>query len=73
MRLALEVLFCSHVYSFKGSDYKQSDGGPISLRATCAIARVCMAMHSLMWQERMSESNIEVAESGSMLTEDTKS
>ena len=64
MKLAVEVLFCSHVYSFKGSDYKQSDGGPIGLRATCAIARVCMARHSVMWQERITINNIKVAESG---------
>ena len=43
MRLAVEVLFQTHVYSFKGSNFKQSDGGPIGLRATCAIAQVCMA------------------------------
>ena len=61
MKLAVEVLFRSHVYSFKGSDYKQSDGG---LRATCAVARVCMARHSVMWQDRMTANNIEVAESG---------
>ena len=63
MRLALEVLFRSHVYSFKGSDYKQSAGGPIGLCTTCVIARVSMARHSVMWQERMSANNIEVAES----------
>ena len=63
-KLAVEVLFRYHVYSFKGSDYKQSDGGPIGLGATCAIARVCKARHSVMWQDRMTANNIEVAKSG---------
>ena len=64
MRLAVEVLFRTHVYSFKGNLYRQADGGPIGLRATCAIARVCMAQHSVMWQNRMKDSNINIAGSG---------
>ena len=51
MRMAVEVLFKTHCYSFKGSTFKQSDGGPIGLRATCAIARVVMAKHSILWME----------------------
>ena len=64
MRLAVEVLFRTHVYSFKGNYYRQADGGPIGLRATCAIARVCMAQHSVKWQTRMEDCNINIAGSG---------
>ena len=34
-------------YTFGGKYYRQSDGGPIGVRLTCAIARVFMAMHSI--------------------------
>ena len=60
MRLAVEVLFQTHVYSFKGSNFMQSDGGPIGLGATCAIARVCMARHSVVWKKRLEENNLEI-------------
>ena len=50
MRMAVEILFKTHCYSFKGSVFRQVDGGPIGLRATCAIARVVMCMHNKKWR-----------------------
>ena len=35
MCLAVEIMFKTHWYSFKGFVFKQSDGGPNRLRATC--------------------------------------
>ena len=64
MRMAIEVLFKTHCYSFKGSVFKQSDGGPIGLRATCAIARVVMARHSILWKKIMTDNNINTAFDG---------
>ena len=58
MRMSVEVLFKTHCYSFKGSNFRQSDGGPIGLRATCAIARVVMARHSIMWAKLIEANNI---------------
>ena len=53
MRLAVEVSFKTHVYSFKGSFFKQEDGGTIGLRSTCAIARVAMSRRNVQWRQRM--------------------
>ena len=64
MRMAVEVLFKTHCYSFKGSVFRQSDGGPIGLRATCAIARVVMARHSILWKTAMTNNNISTAFNG---------
>ena len=58
MRMAVKVMFKTHCYSFKGSVFRQSDGGPIGLRATCAIARVVMARHSILWKKLITASNI---------------
>ena len=43
MRIAVEAVFNTHVYQFGGHYYHQTDGGPIGLRATGALARVVMA------------------------------
>ena len=40
MRLAVENMFSTHCYRFAGKLYRQSEGGPIGLRSTCAVARV---------------------------------
>ena len=58
MRLTVEILFTTHCYSFKGFVFKQSDGGPIGLRPTCAIAKVVMARHNQKWSQSMLENNI---------------
>ena len=38
MRLAVELMFSNHVYSFGGRCYKQREEGPIGLRSMCALA-----------------------------------
>ena len=43
MRIAVEAVFSTHVYQFGGRYYHQTEGGPLCLRATGAIARVVMA------------------------------
>ena len=60
LRLAVEILFKTHMYSFRGSTFRQSDGGPIGLRATCAIARVVMGMHNKKWKKKMKDHNIQI-------------
>ena len=42
--IATQVLFKSHLYTFGGEDFRQVVGGPIGLRATCAIARLVVVM-----------------------------
>ena len=48
MKIAVMVLFRTHVYEFGGKFFLQKKGGPIGLRSTCAIARIVM----LWWDER---------------------
>ena len=43
MRLAVEQMFSTHCYRFAGKVYRQTEGWPIGLRSTCAVARVVMA------------------------------
>ena len=64
MRLSIELMYSTHIYSFGGRSYKQRDGGPIGLRSTCALSRVVMARWDCKWKERMQQSNIKVEDDG---------
>ena len=64
MRLAVELMYDTHLYTFGGKCYRQKEGGPIGLRSTCALARVVMARWDMMWKERVKSSNIELEEDG---------
>ena len=53
MQIAVRAVFDTHVYQFAGKIYHQQRGGPIGLRATCAIAKVVMGdwdrrLHKIM-------------------------
>lgn len=48
----------SHVYEFAGNFYLQLSGGPIGLRATCAVARVVMNYWDRKWRDMMNKNNI---------------
>ena len=58
LRMGVETLFSTHIYSFGGSTYRQTDGGPIGLRSTCAIARVVMARYTIKWKAKLTHHNI---------------
>ena len=49
MKIAVIILFRTHVYEFGGKFFLQKKGGPIGLRSTCAIARIVM----LWWDEKL--------------------
>ena len=49
----------THVYEWNGSLYHQQEGGPIGLRATCAIARIVMNYWDKKWMNLMNINNIE--------------
>ena len=40
--IAVSVMFRTHVYTFGDNIYKETSGGPIGLRSTCAVARLVM-------------------------------
>ena len=58
VRIATEFMFRNHIYSFGGKMYKQSKGGPIGLRGTCAIARLVMCMWNSKWIQKMEKSKV---------------
>ena len=58
MRLAVEQMFSTYCYRFGGKVYRQSEGGPIGLRSTCAVARVVMARWDIKYKERLAAANI---------------
>jgi hypothetical protein len=64
LRLSIELMFSTHIYSFGGKSYKQREGGPIGLRSTCALSRVVMARWDCKWKARMTESNLRVEDDG---------
>ena len=49
MKIAVLVLFRTHVYEFGGKFFLQRKGGPIGFRSTCCIARIVM----LWWDEKL--------------------
>ena len=48
-RMGVIVMMNSHIFRWDGKLYLQRHGGPIGLRATCAVARVTM----LFWDEKL--------------------
>ena len=55
--IATTALFENHYYSFGGGAFRQREGGPI-LRATCAIARLCMQLFYGKWEHIMKQMGI---------------
>ena len=49
MQMAVLAMFRTHVYFFGGHTYKQSTGGSIGLRSTCAVARITMSHWDAKW------------------------
>ena len=56
--ISTEFMFRNHIYTFAGKLYKQSSGGPIGLRGTCAVARLVMQMWDSKWLDRMAKMNV---------------
>ena len=53
VEIMVTALFKKHFYSFGGEKYCQTKGGPIGLRATCAVARVAMQLFDINWRRRL--------------------
>ena len=47
IEIVTKELFKNHFYEFGGETYHQEGGGPIGLRGTCAVARVCMQLYDI--------------------------
>ena len=50
-RVGVIVMMNTHLFRWNGKLYLQKKGGPIGLRATCAVARVVM----LFWDDKLAE------------------
>ena len=65
MKIAVLVLFRTHIYEFGENFYLQSKVGPIGFRSTCCVARLVM----LWWDEQllslMAKSNITLEQKAS--------
>ena len=64
LRLSVELMYSTRIYSFGGKSDKQREGGPIGLRSTCALARVVMGRWDCKWKKRMASNNIKVEDDG---------
>ena len=60
IQIGVIVMMNTHQYSFNGKTFLQRAGGPIGLRATCAVARVTMNMWDRKFQDILVENNIEM-------------
>jgi hypothetical protein len=62
MKIAVLVLFRTHVYTFGGDFFCKKQGGPIGLRSTCTIARIVMLWWDVKWLDMMATSNLTLEE-----------
>ena len=62
IKIMIEILFKNHLYTFGGKRYRQKKGGPIGLRATCAIARLVICAWDRKWKELITKNNITLEE-----------
>ena len=60
VEIATGVFFDTHCYTFGGKRFLQSKGGPIGMRATCAIARLVMAKWDTLWEEKLQDHGIKL-------------
>ena len=60
LQIAVETMFCTHIYKFGNKFYLQQRGGPIGLRATCGVARLTMIMWDRLWLEMVSDMGLNI-------------
>ena len=59
-KIMTETMFRTHVYTFGGRIFRQSQGGPIGLRSTCSVARLIMKIWDDKWLARLTELKVKV-------------
>ena len=62
IEIAVRVMFSTHLYTFGGENFRQTSGGPIGLRSTCAVARLVVKMWDDKWLSRLKEMRIQIEE-----------
>ena len=62
IKIATETMFRKHFYTFGGKAYLQSEGGPIGLRGTCAVARIIMQLFDRKWVTLLEDMGVVIYE-----------
>ena len=62
VQIAVITMMNTHLYEFDGRIFLQQAGGPIGLRATCAVARVVMNHWDSLWLKLIKEQNLTTEE-----------
>ena len=60
IKIITETMFRTHVYTFGGKVFRQSNGGPIGLRSTCSVARLVMKIWDNKWLARLSKMMVKI-------------
>ena len=60
VQIGIIAIMNTHQYSFNGKTFLQKAGGPIGLRATCAVARVVMNAWDLRWLEKVEDNQVRI-------------
>ena len=58
MEISINVVMSTHLYTFCGKVFLQSDGGPIGLRSTACLAAVLMKLWDQTWAKLLKRENI---------------
>ena len=61
IELATKAMFTHHYYGFAGKMFQQLEGGPIGLRGTCTIARLCMQVFDRIWWDKVEKQGVNIA------------
>ena len=62
LKIAVLTMFGTHIYTFDNRYYLQQRGGPIGLRATCAVARLTMVEWDKLWVELLTKMGLTLEE-----------
>ena len=71
VQIGIIIMMNTHLYTFNTKIFLQQEGGPIGLRATCAVARVTMNAWDVKWKTMLYTNNIRL-DSGSRYMDDIR-
>ena len=58
--IATQAMFKHHFYGFANKKFQQKEGGPIGLRGTCTIARLCMQVFDKKWGDLVGRTGLKI-------------
>ena len=60
LEIAIKFLFENHLYQFGGKTFRQKQGAPIGLRASCSAARVVMGCYDQRLKSLLEEMEVKI-------------